>query len=167
MSRMIWTRFLVRKRFHFLGFKTQSFHQGLQEIFSTSTKSHNGRKRYQPVQTIVESADHCSRKLRWRGKLVSSARTNNAQTQGWTNKTGSQGGSPSGPSKQKKLFDSAVVQCEHPREFLCLNPIICKEEGGREIFYGKYKLEEFVYLHEVMKSVKSLLIDLFVIAYKM
>ena len=36
-------------------------------------------------------------------------------------------------ANRKKLCDFAAVQCEQTREFSCSSPIICKEEGGREV----------------------------------
>ena len=32
-----------------------------------------------------------------------------------------------------KICNSAAVQCEQVREFKCSSPIVCKEEGGREV----------------------------------
>ena len=64
MSRQIWATFLVQKGLQLLGCKTQSFQETRQQQLSTSTKSYNGRVRFQPIHAIEESAGHC-RKL-WR-----------------------------------------------------------------------------------------------------
>ena len=36
-------------------------------------------------------------------------------------------------ANQKKICDSAAVQCGQVREFACPSPISCKEEGGRQV----------------------------------
>ena len=104
-----------------------------QQKLSPSSKSHNGRGRFQPAPAIEESASHGSRNLSWRGKLVPSAHTNNIQRHGWTTQSRSQGCRRIGQSKQKGMCHAAAVQCGQARDFICSTPNSCKEEGGREV----------------------------------
>ena len=56
----------------------------------------------------------------------------------------------------KFLCDSAAVLCGQVRIFLCSSPILCKEEEDetfQQIVYVNYKLEDFIYLLDVMNSV--------------
>ena len=88
VSRQLWTIPFLKKWLQLLGFKTWSVHERRQQRLLPNTKSHNGRSRFQPLHTIEESAGHCRRKLWQRGKLVTSADTNNVQSQGWKIQTG-------------------------------------------------------------------------------
>ena len=58
--------------------------------------------------------------------------------------------------KQKDLCDSAAVHRGQAWEFLCTSPILCKEEQDekfQQIVNVNYKLEEFIFLLDVMNSV--------------
>ena len=71
--------FLSLKGMQILECKSESFQEKSQRRLHTGTKSYNGRGRLQPVHAIEESTGHCSRKLWWGEKFVSSADTNIVQ----------------------------------------------------------------------------------------
>ena len=59
---------------------------------------------------------------------------------------------------QKKRGDlcySAAVQCGKAKEFICSSSKVCNEEGrdSSRIVYVNYKLDEFIFLLDVMNSV--------------
>ena len=93
----------------------------------------NWRGRFQTNHEIEQLVGPCSREHCERGTLASSSVTNNIRTHGWTTQTVSQGGLHRGLNKQNDLCDFAAMKCGQVREFFCSSPIVCKEEGGREV----------------------------------
>ena len=44
-------------------------------------------------------------------------------------------------------------ECGQAPDFLCSSPTVCKDKKFQQVVYVNYRLEEFIYLLDVMKSV--------------
>ena len=148
--------FFVQKGFLLLECKTRSLQERWQQRVPTASKSHIGRSRFQPVFAIEESAGHCSKKSRWRGKLVPSADTYNVQRHRRTTQTVSQGCWRSELSEKKSCVALVQYKVEKPESFYAQVQLFAREkepEKFQKVVYLKNKLEKFVYLLDVMNSV--------------
>ena len=156
MSRQIWTIFLVQKWFQLLGYKTQSVQERWQERVPTGPKSYNGRGRFQPVYALrnqlVNAAENFARdenvtpvpiptmsrdiyeQLKLAHKVVDVVdRTN------------------------RKIFVTLPrYNVDRPESSYAQVRLFARkkeDEKFQQVVYVNYKLEQLIYLLDVMNSV--------------
>ena len=155
MSRQIWTFSMSKKTPSTLILNPRCSRETITEMFAWC-KISKLEEQLQPVHATEDSTGHCSRNFWWRGKLVTSAKTNNVQRLVWTTETGSQYYWRNGRSNWRICVTLLRYNVEKPETSFAQVRIFAKkteDEKFQQIVYVNYKNEEYMYPTDVMKSV--------------
>ena len=156
MPRQIYTIFLRQNWFESLGCKTQGFQEWWQQTVPTGRKPYNARSRFQLVYATEESTGHCTGTHCWRRKIVFSLTSALSKDM----------------EEQLKLAQKVIDVVDRANRKTCLTlprysmdkpessyaqvrffAMKKDDEKFWQIVYVIYKLWEFIYLLDTMKSV--------------